>query len=105
MALTAWQQQLIDDGWVSATEPFWDRAACFYDLGTVKTVILVKRPGGAASVGQGGDRAEPFYWRYGPHGLRAYVPAAAVELRRYKLHHSMNDLLWHDHGDRPLWPA
>lgn len=28
-----------------------------------------------------------------------------VEIRRYRLHHSMNALLWHDHGDRVMWPA
>ena len=65
--LFPWEQQLIDDGWISSTEQFWERTACFYDLGTVKTVILVKRQ--EATLGHDDPYAEPFYWRYGPHKL------------------------------------
>lgn len=87
------------DGWKVAIEPFWEAAPCFYDLGTVKTVILFKH-------GQPSERDYliEYYWKLGAHELPDYVDHHLVELRRYKLHHSMNALLWHDHGDRTLWP-
>jgi hypothetical protein len=66
----------------------------------VKTVILflVERNAPVR------EYAEVLYWKHGGHHLPEYLGEGNVEIRRYKLHHSMNALLWHDHGDRPLWP-
>jgi hypothetical protein len=93
-------QRLCDDGWWPATERFWEATPCFYDLGLVKTVILF-----LVSDSPARDYTNVFYWRYGAHVLPPYLAHANVEIRRYKLHHSMNALLRHDHGDRPLWPS
>jgi hypothetical protein len=98
-----WHQRLCDDRWEPATERFWELAPCFYDLGMVKTVILFRGLQDGSSPGC--DYANVFYWKHGPHDLPEYLEPASVEIRRYKLHHSMNGLLWHDHGDGPLWPA
>ena len=89
-------QHLCDDGWKADTSYFWESTPCFYDLGKVKTVLLFKV--------EDGQYAKVFYWKHGGHNLPEYLQQADVEIRRYKLHHSMNALLWHDHGDRPLWP-
>src|SRR6187431_1240144 len=96
--LSHFHQRLCDDGWQPSTERFWETAPCFYDLGLVKTVILF-RVGNAIS-----DHCGVFYWKLGGHDLPAYLAKAEAEIRRYKLHYSMNALLWHAHGDRPLWP-
>ena len=98
--LPQWHQHLCDDGWKPDTDCFWATTPCFYDLGMIKTVILFKLEGDAS----GCMYAEVFYWKHGEHKLPAYLEHANVEVRRYKLHHSMNALLWHDHGERPLWP-
>jgi hypothetical protein len=93
-------RDVVIHGWHVATDRFWDAIPSFYDLGTVKTVILTK----AEDAAGGPSSADVFYWKHGRHNLPEYLSNANVELRRYKLHHSMNALLWHDHGDRPLWP-
>jgi hypothetical protein len=97
------RQRLCDEGWNSATEPFWESVPCFYDLGKVKTVILfrVAQEGSFSN----SDYHEVHFWKHGRHDLPKYLESMNVEIRRYKLHHSMNALLWHDHGNRPLWPA
>jgi hypothetical protein len=94
-----WHEQLCGDGWRPASEPFWETPPCFYDLGTVKTVILF-----FVDEASGRRYHQVYYWRYGGHDVPEYVRQANVERRRYKLHHSMNALMWQDHGDRPLWP-
>jgi hypothetical protein len=94
-----WHQRLCESGWSPSTERFWNSAPCFYDLGTVKTVILFKSVHVAAAESH---YADVYYWKYGGHNLPDYLEPALVEVRRYKLHHSMYALLWHDHGDRPL---
>jgi hypothetical protein len=99
--LSQWHQRLLDDGWLASSERFWEAVPCFYDLGRVKTVILFPVETEASA----GEFAEVFYWKHGGHNLPDYLERTKVEIRRYKLHHSMNALLWHDHGDRPLWPA
>jgi hypothetical protein len=98
--LSHWHDRLCEDGWHPATERFWEAVPCFYDLGTVKTVILfiLKHNAGVW------EYAEVYYWKLGGHDSPEYLDQAEVEIRHYKLHHSMNDLLWHDHGERPLWP-
>jgi len=97
-----WHGHLSVDGWKAATDCFWNEAPCFYDLGMVKTVILFK----AGSNVPSNSGYEPvFYWKYGSHDVPEYLAHARVEIRRYRLHHSMNALLWHDHGDRVMWPA
>src|SRR3712207_2723928 len=97
--LSRWHQRLCEDGWRSATERFWEAAPCFYDLGQVKTILLLREGDAPAAA-----YAAVYYWKFGGHGPPEYLDGAGVEVRRYKLHHSMNALLWHDHGDRPLWP-
>jgi len=97
--LSQFHQLLCDDGWRPSTERFWEATPCFYDLSLVKTVILFP-----LSDARAGQYAEVFYWKFGGHAVPQYLAQVTVEIRRYKLHHSMNDLLWHDHGDRPLWP-
>lgn len=96
--LCLWHDLLCADDWKPASECFWEAKPCFYDLSAVKTVILFRTGNDCRPY------AEVYYWKHGPHGLPEYLDAATAEIRRYKLHHSMNDLLWHDHGDRPLWP-
>ncbi len=91
-----WHQQLSDDGWKADKDRFWDSTPCFYDLAMIKTVILVHRNDGTKN----GEFGEVYYWKYGRHDLPEYLNNANVEIRRYKLHHSMNALLWYDHGDR-----
>lgn len=98
--LSQWHQRLLEDGWHLSTDSFWESIPCFYDLGIVKTVILFKMQWDGSSTRT--CYAEHFYWKHGGHDLPDFLEP--VEIRRYKLHHSMNALLWHDHGDRPLWP-
>jgi hypothetical protein len=97
-----WHQRLTGDGWKASVECFWNGVPCFYDLGTIKTVILFVASPGSASV-SGYDAT--FYWKYGLHDLPDYLAQERLEIRRYRLHHSMNALLWHDHGERVMWPA
>ena len=97
-----WHKLLIADGWDAATERFWDEPACFYDLSTVKTVLLFLT---GEDVEKQQRYFNTYYWKYGSHDLPDYLDATVVEIRRYKLHHSMNDLLWYDHGDRGIWPT
>ena len=97
-----WHERLTNAGWTASTDYFWNDIACFYDLGLVKTVILFKTEEHDSSSRT--EYAPVYYWKYGSHKLPEYVDQASCEIRRYKLHHSMNALLWHDHGDRPLWP-
>lgn len=99
--LSQWHQRLCNDGWKAETDRFWESTPCFYDLGMVRTVLLPKVMQAAAEC----DSAGTFYWKPGAHHLPDYLEPANVEIRHYKLHHSMNALLWHDHGDRPLWPT
>ncbi len=88
------QNQLLNDGWKSSHKPFWEEEPCFYDLGTIKTVILFFKIDEPEQT----SRFEGVYsWRYGDHDPPEYLPTTAIEVRRYKLHHSMNALLWHDH--------
>jgi hypothetical protein len=69
----------------------------------VKTVLLFKSA--EAERLAGGAYEDVFYWKHGGHDLPSYLEPKSVEIRRYRLHHSMNALLWHDHGSRPLWPT
>ena len=91
-----WRQQLLDDGWKLETIRFWDEVPCVYDLSVIKSVILIRTP---VKLSVNEFEAE-FYWKYGRQDLPSYVDTDHVVLRRYVLHHSMNALLWHDHGDR-----
>jgi hypothetical protein len=95
-------EQLCNDGWNAATECFWDATPCFYDLGKVKTVLLFRVANAPAS---GPRYADVYYWKHGSHDPPEYLKETGVELRQYKLHHSMNALLWYDHGDRGVWPV
>src|SRR5262245_39285252 len=64
-----WHQRLCDEGWRPATEPFWESTPCFYDLGTVKTVILFKNHCDATLT----EYAKVFYWKYGGHDIPDYL--------------------------------
>lgn len=45
-----------------------------------------------------------YFWKHHDQPLPSYLNSDQVELRRYKLHHSMNDLLWHNHEDFEILP-
>lgn len=87
--------RLLADDWWESREPFWREDPCFYDLGTIKTVLLFRGNDGRVVEGH-------YFWKYESHNLPGYLDANKVVVRRYKLHHSMNALLWHDHGDRKI---
>lgn len=95
-SIDTYRDQLIAEGWRESTDAFWrDENPCFYDLSLIKTVLLFCGNGGAI------DETR-FFWKFESQPLPDFVNASHVEVRRYKLHHSMNALLWHDHGDRKI---
>jgi hypothetical protein len=89
------RNRLISDGWRESNQPFWREEPCFYDLAVVKTVLLFRDI-------QGNVVDDDFFWKYESQTLPSYLDATEVIIRRYNLHHSMNALLWHDHGDRKI---
>lgn len=88
-------EKLKADGWHKSNQPFWLEEPCFYDLSLTKTVLLF--PGAEENPEQ-----TLFFWKYDWHEMPDYLNADRVEIRRYKLHHSMNALLWYDYGDRRI---
>lgn len=88
------RERLIADGWRESRERFWLEEPCFYDLTTTKTVLLFP-------VIDDVDAAL-YYWKYDWCEVPEYLDPTSVEVRRYKLHHSMNALLWHDYQDRKI---
>lgn len=95
MSLEDLSIRLKADGWTESSEPFWRQEPCFYDLTRTKTVLLIRDEAGRVD-------ERHFLWKFDWQPLPDYLSAAQVEVRRYKLHHSMNALLWHDYGDRKI---
>ena len=90
------REALLAAGWSEAAHPFWrDEAPCFYDLTKTKTVILFRDDDGNVD-------ESLYFWKYEWQEVPDFLDADAIQVRRYKLHHSMNDLLWHDYGDRKI---
>ncbi|MCA9449617.1 MAG: hypothetical protein KC931_21025 [Candidatus Omnitrophica bacterium] len=87
--------RLCDEGWWESLEPFWQQEPCFYDLGTIKTVLLFRDDAGQVD-------EDHYFWKFESQDCPEFLDAEKVVVRRYKLHHSMNALLWHDHGDRKI---
>lgn len=91
-----YRQLLQDNGWSESHEPFWlNENLCFYDLSQTRTVILIRDEDGSVD-------ANAYFWKFESQPLPDFIDPANVEVRRYKLHHSMNALLWHDYGDRKI---
>ena len=88
------RSRLVGEGWRESRERFWTEEPCFYDLATIKTVLIPWDSGMSAD--------ESFFWKYESHPLPDFLDGKDVQVRRYKLHHSMNALLWYDHGDRKI---
>ena len=89
------RDKLIANGWRESDNPFWLEEPCFYDLSKMKTVLLFRNSDGRSS-------EDHYFWKYEWQVLPEFLDADNIELRRYKLHHSMNALLWHDYGDRKI---
>lgn len=95
-AIEHYSQQLHDAGWSSSGEPFWrDENPCSYDLTVTKAVLLFRDENGDIDEQQ-------YFWKYESQSLPDFIEPHDVQVRRYKLHHSMNALLWHDYGDRKI---
>ncbi len=89
------RNRLIADGWKESTSPFWREEPCFYHLSRTKTVILLKGDDGKT-------KEDYFLWKHDVQETPDFLDSEQFEVRRYKLHHSMNDLLWHNYGDRKI---
>lgn len=91
-----YRDQLLAAGWTESTEPFWrDENPCFYDLTLTKTVLLFADDSGDIN-------EQHYFWKFDAQPRPEFIPSDQVQVRRYKLHHSMNALLWHDYGDRKI---
>ena len=87
---------LLQSGWRESTQPFWkDENPCFYDLSRTKTVLLFRDEAGNVDDGH-------YFWMSESQEIPGFISPQDVVVRRYKLHHSMNALLWHDYGDRKI---
>ena len=91
----AQRDQLLATGWRHEITPFWEEDPCFYDLSTIKTVLLSRNADGHPDV-------HDYFWKYDVQKRPPFIDDADAQVRRYKLHHSMNALLWYDHGDRKI---
>jgi hypothetical protein len=91
-----YRDRLKSEGWNESSDEFWkDENPCFYDLTLTKTVLIFRNEHGQSS-------PQTFFWKFESQELPDFMDPEHAEVRRYKLHHSMNALLWHDYGNRKI---